>query len=79
VADLDLRVALGRERREPAGPPAETAREVHVCGGVAGGDEEQWRRGGSRRRTRDDGSREEDEAIYICRGYLVPGEAMARD
>ena len=55
VADLDLRVALGRERCELAGPPAETAREVHVCGGGAGGDEEQWRRGGSRRRTRDDG------------------------
>ena len=75
MADLDLRVALGRERREPARPPIETAREVRVCGG----DEQQWRRGGSRRRTRDDGSREEDEAIYICRGYLVPGEAMARD
>ena len=41
VADLDLRVALGRERREPAGPSAETMREVRVCGGVAGGDEEQ--------------------------------------
>jgi len=55
VADLDLRVALGRERHEPAGPPAETAREVRVCGGGARGDEEQWRRGGSRRKTRDDG------------------------
>jgi len=37
------------------GPPAETAREVRVCGGGARDDEEQWRRGGSRRKTRDDG------------------------
>ena len=55
MTDLDLHVALGWERRELAGPLAETAREVRVCGGGAGGDEEQWRRGGSRRRTRDDG------------------------
>ena len=48
--DLDLRVALGRERREPAGPPVETAREVRVCAGGVGGDEELWRHGGSRRR-----------------------------
>ena len=48
VVDLDLRVALRRERREPTGPPAETTREVRVCGGGARGDEEQWRRGGSR-------------------------------
>ena len=55
MVDLDLHVVLGRDRREPIGPPVETAREVRMCGGDAGGDEEQWRRGGSRRRTRDDG------------------------
>ena len=69
VADLDLHVALGRERREPAGPSAETAREVRVCGGGAGGDEEQWRRGCSRRRTRDDGGGK--EGVY--RGTFSPG------
>ena len=55
MVDLDLRVTLRRERREPVGPPAEMAREVRMCGGRAGGNEEQWRRGGSRRRIRDDG------------------------
>ena len=48
MVDLDLRVVLGQERREPAGSPAKTAREVRVCGGGAGDDEEQWRRSGSR-------------------------------
>ena len=52
MVDLDLRIALGRERREPAGPPAKTVREVCVCGGGAGGERSS---GGSRRRTRDDG------------------------